>query len=94
MLNDENMELRGRASDDDTIGCRIESYFSFQPVLQNRYNKGRSIYYPIWGIVNIEKSERVVHKITPAGFLSHYLNGFLPYVRRQITVNKMCWVRR
>ena len=29
-----------------------------------------------------------------AGFLSDYLNGPLSYVRRHITVNKMCWVRR
>ena len=29
-----------------------------------------------------------------AGFLSRYLNGSLLYVRRHITVNKMCLVRR
>ena len=27
-------------------------------------------------------------------FLSRYLSGLLPYDRRHITVNKMCWVRR
>ena len=34
-------------------------------------------------------SERVAH-VSAAGFLSHYLSGPLPYVRRHITVNKKC----
>ena len=34
-------------------------------------------------------SERVAH-VAAAGFLSHYLSGHLPYVRRHITINKMC----
>ena len=29
-----------------------------------------------------------------AGFLFRYLNGLLTYVRRHISVNKMCLVRR
>ena len=37
--------------------------------------------------------ERVAH-VTAAGFLSRYLNGPLSYVRRHITVNIMCRVRR
>ena len=28
--------------------------------------------------------------VAATGFLSRYLNGPLPYVRRHITVNKMC----
>ena len=28
--------------------------------------------------------------VATAGFLSRYLNGPLPYVRRHITINKMC----
>ena len=38
-------------------------------------------------------SKRVAY-VAAAGFLSRYLSGPLPYVRRRITVNKMCWVRR
>ena len=38
-------------------------------------------------------SEKVAH-VVAAGFLSRYLSGPLPYVRRHVTVNKMCWVRR
>ena len=30
------------------------------------------------------------HLVAAAGFLSPYLNGPLPYIRRYITVNKMC----
>ena len=37
--------------------------------------------------------EKVAH-VAAAGFFSRYLNGPLPYVRRPITVNKMCLVRR
>ena len=37
--------------------------------------------------------ERVAY-VAAAWFLSCYLSGPLPYVRRHITVNKMCWVRR
>ena len=31
-----------------------------------------------------------VAHVAAAGFVSRYLNGPLPYVRRHITVNKMC----
>ena len=39
--------------------------------------------------------ESVAHE-EAAGLLSlsRYLSGSVPYVRRHITVNKMCWVRR
>ena len=39
-------------------------------------------------------SSTSVWALPTAGFLSRYLSGHLPYVRRHITVNKMCWVRR
>ena len=29
-------------------------------------------------------------RVAAVGFLSRYLNGSLPYVRRYITLNKMC----
>ena len=50
--------------------------------------------YPVCGMAHIKEplllfTERVAH-VTAAGFLSHYLSGPLPYVRRHITVNKMC----
>ena len=69
------------------------SYFSFQPLLHDWCNKGRGMYYPVYGMVHIKEPllqiERVAH-VAAAGFLSHYLSGPLPYVRRHITVNKMC----
>ena len=37
---------------------------------------------------------RKVAHVAAADFLSHYLNGPLPYVWCHITVTKMCWVRR
>ena len=55
--------------------------------------------YPVYGMVHIKEpfllSERVAH-VAAARFLffSLFLNGHLPYIRRHITVNKMCWVRR
>ena len=54
------------------------SYFSFQPVLHDWCNKGRGMCYPVCG------------KVAAVGFLSHYLSGPLPYVRRHITINIMC----
>ena len=36
----------------------------------------------------------LVVDVAAAGFISLYLSGPLPYVRRHITVNKMWWVRR
>ena len=60
------------------------SYFSFQLVLQDRYNKGRGMCYPVCGMVHIKEPLLLIGK----SFLSSYLNGPLPYVRRHITVNK------
>ena len=68
-------------------------YFSFQTVLHDWCNKGHGMCYPVSGMVHIKEPllliERVAYVAT-AGFLSRYLNGPLPYVRRYITVNKMC----
>ena len=68
-------------------------YFSFQPVLHDWCNKGRGMCYPVCGMVHIKEpfcySERVAD-VAVAGFLFRYLSGPLPYVRRHITVNKMC----
>ena len=69
------------------------SYFSFQPVLHDCGNKGRSMCYSVCGMVNIKKpccySERVSH-VAAADFLSRYPRDSLPYIRRHITINKMC----
>ena len=71
------------------------SYFSFQPVLHNWCKKGHGMCYPVCGIVHIKEPllliENVAH-VVAVGFLSQYLSGPLPYVRRHITVkkNKMC----
>ena len=34
--------------------------------------------------------EMVSHVVAAAGFLSRNWNGPLPYVRRHVTINKMC----
>ena len=64
-------------------------YFSFQPVLHNRCNKGHCMCYPVCGMVHIKEPccllERVAH-VAAVGFLSHYLNGPLPECH--ITVTK------
>ena len=64
-------------------------YFSFQPVFHDWCNKGGGMGYPVCGIVYIKESERVAH-VASVGFLSYYLSGPLPYVRRHITVYKLC----
>ena len=69
------------------------SYFSFQPVLHDWYNKGHGMCYPVWdGTYKrtfAANQKRVAH-VAAAGFLSRYLNGPLPHVQCHITVNKMC----
>ena len=77
------------------MGHRIDPlwwiHFSFQPVLNDWCNKGCGMIYPVCRILKNPccYSERVAH-VAAAGFLSHYLNGPLPYVRHHITVTKMC----
>ena len=66
------------------------SYFSFQPMLHDWCNKGRDMCYPVFGVVHIKEPLLLIGKSSPCGFLSRYMNGPLPYVRRHITVNKMC----
>ena len=67
------------------------SYFSFQPVVHDWCNKDHGMCYPFCGMMHIkEPLERVAHVMAALGFLSRYLSGSLPYVRRHITVNKMC----
>ena len=62
-------------------------YFSFQSMLHDWNNKGRCMSYT--GMLHIKEPLlliRVAH-VVEAGFLSRYLNGSLPYVRRHISVN-------
>ena len=68
------------------------SYFSFQPVLRDWCNKSRGMCYPVCGMVHIKEFLMLIGKSSPCGgrgFLSHYLSGPLPYVRRHITVNNV-----
>ena len=65
------------------------SYFLFHPVLHDWCNKGRGMYYPVCGMMHIKESLLLFGKssyVAAAGFLSRYLSGPLPYVRRHITV--------
>ena len=50
------------------------TYFSFQPVLHDWYNKGRGMCYPVCGMVHI-KEPLLLAYVAAAGFLSHYQNG-------------------
>ena len=68
------------------------NYFSFQPVLHDWCNKGCGMCNPVWDGAykrTLAVNQKRVAHVTAAGFLYHYLNGPLPYVRRHITVNKM-----
>ena len=64
------------------------SFLSFQPV----FHKGRGMYC-LWDGTykrTLAADMYVAHVVAAAGFLSHCLNGYIPYARRHITVNKMC----
>ena len=43
------------------------SYFSFQPVLHDWYNKGRGMYYPVCGMVHIKEPLLLIEKGSPCG---------------------------
>ena len=68
------------------------SYFSFQPVPHDWCNKGRGMCYPVRGMMHIKELLFLIGKrCGGSGFpLYLYLSGPLPYIRRHITVNKMC----
>ena len=68
------------------------SYFSFQPVLHDWCNKGRGMCYPVCGMMHIKEPLLLIGKSSPCGGSGFpiSLSGPLPYVRRHITVNKMC----
>ena len=73
------------------------SYFSFQPVLHDWCNKGCGVCYPVCGMMHIKEPLLLIGKSSScggSGFPTRYLNDSLPYVRRHITVNKMCGVHR
>ena len=43
------------------------SYFSFQSVLHDRYNKGRGMCYPFCGIVHVKEHLLLIGKGSPCG---------------------------
>ena len=47
------------------------SYFAFQPVLHDWYNKGRGMCYPVCGFVHIKEPLLIIRKNSPYG-----RNGF------------------
>ena len=55
------------------------SYFSFQPVIYNWYNKGWGMCCPVYGMVIIKEPLLLIRKMVDvavvAGFLSRYLSG-------------------
>ena len=59
------------------------SYFSFQPVIHDWFNKGRGMCYHACGMVHIKEpllliGKKVAHIVAAAGFLSRNLNRSLP----------------
>ena len=71
---------------------------SFQPVLHDWCNKGHGMSYPVCGMVYIKEPLLLIRKSSPccgSGFplslsVFRYMGGPLQYVRRHITINKMC----
>ena len=43
------------------------SYFSFQPVLPDWFNKGRDMYYSVCGMVHIEEPLLLIGRSSPRG---------------------------
>ena len=53
-------------------------------------NKSHGMCYPVCGMMDIKEPLLLIRKSSSLDILSCYLSGPLPYVRRHITVNKMC----
>ena len=92
----ERVYLRARASTrgemDRSLMVNPLNYFSFKPVLHDWINNGRGMCYSVYGMMRIKYPlllSLVANVVAAAGFLSRYLSGPLPYVRRHITGNKM-----
>ena len=69
------------------------SYFSFQPVFHDWFNKGRGMCYPVCGMVHIKEPLLLIGKSSPcggSGFPLSQSEWSLPSVRCHITVNEMC----
>ena len=79
---------------DPSCGGPIELFLVSSQCSTTGCNKGRGMCYPFCGMMHIKEPLLLIGKSslcgTAAGFLSQYLSGPLPYVRRHITVNKMC----
>ena len=43
------------------------SYFSFQPVLHDWCNKGRGMFYPVCGMMDIKEPLLLIGKSSPCG---------------------------
>ena len=68
------MYLRGKSvrswydgSSDRSFMVNPLSYFSFQPVLHDWSNKGRGIYYPVFGMMHIKEPLLLIGKVSPCG---------------------------
>ena len=76
---------------DQTLVVDPKSYFSFQSVLHDWYNKCRGMYYPVCGMVNINDPLRLIEKSSPCGGsrFTIYLSGPLPYIQRHKCVESV-----
>ena len=97
------MWICGRASSYAAMGSSDRSlmddpmsYFSFQPVVHDWYNKDHAMCYPVCGMVHIKEPLLLIKIGIPcsglSGFslsLSECFNFFYHNVRRHITVNKI-----
>ena len=70
------------------------SYFSFQPELHNWCKKGIGMCYPVCGLMHIKEPFLLIRKSCPCGGSRFPLSlselSFTVYVRRHITINKIC----
>ena len=58
---------RSDGSSDRSFKVVLLSYFSFQAVLHDWYNKGRDMFYPVCGMVHIKEPLLLIGKSSPCG---------------------------
>ena len=73
-LRDKSVRSWCDGSSDRSFMVDPLSYFSFQPVLHNWYNKGCGMYYPVCWMMHIKEPLLLIGKSSPCGSIGFPLS--------------------
>ena len=90
MMRGKSVRLWCDGSSDRSFKVDQLSYFSFQPVFHDWYNKGRGMCCPVCGMVHIKEPLLLIGKSSPCGSSGFPLSLSEWSFTICLTVNKMC----